>query len=168
MTEIHIELRREKAAELARRAGISEREIDLVFGPGDRTPQERARGMCALAAVTGRCCARGDISYAEASAMLGKVTQIVRECPSEAFLAWFNTRGDSDFAMARDFMNFQHKFGRQSPVGVTAIMDAFRAAVADRLGDSKFDVYEDTMSPSSRAAVSLELVTIAPPRRRNG
>jgi hypothetical protein len=151
---------------LATEAYIPTREIELLYSGLETTPQECARGLCALASIVGRLCPRDQITFSEASNILRSVNRLLETCPSEAFLAWFTTRDDSDFAIGRDYINFSRKFGASFPMGVSPVMDSFSAAVKTRLGDPQFDILKDTLERREPIHLTLELVKIVPPRSR--
>ena len=151
---------------LAGQAHIPTREIELLYSALETTPQECARGFCALASIVGRLCPRDQITFPDAANILRSVNRLIETCPSEAFFAWFKTRDDSDFAIGRDFINFSRKFGAQFPTGVSPIIDGFSAAVKTRLGDPQFDILKDTLEPRGPTHLTFELVNIVPPRSR--
>lgn len=149
------ELTRDRALSLARNAGIPGDGITMLFGALAMTPQESARAMCALAATAGRLCAWDEISFVDAASLLKKVTSIMTSCSDESFRAWFNSRGESDFAIARDFINFRRQFGNRHTDVVNQVLTEFRTAVASKVGRAEFDVYADALADDLPLSTAL-------------
>ena len=164
----HNSVRPERAIELARNAGLPSGEIALMYYAASMSRQERALAMCQLAATVGRLCVRGAIEYKDACALLTRVIKTIEDSSVDVFLTWYRTRGDSDFAMARDFICFQRAFETQTKSGVAVIMEGFRSAVAAKLEKPDFDIFQDELSGASRVALSTELISFQRPALRTG
>ena len=126
-------------------AGIPPSEVSSLFGHGSEPRGTAARPVCALAAAGGRLCAWNQISLSDAIALFDKVTGLVERGAINT-REWFNhMRQDSDFAMERDFINFQRAFGTSGNPQVQAILDRFKTAVATQIGNPSFDIYADAL-----------------------